>query len=78
MTILPSKCWSIDDGTGFGRTDSCSNPRNILERGMEPNHPELGLDPDVARRVNRVQTPKKNVMTILVWEYSYLIIGIWF
>ena len=31
-------------GTGFGRTYSCSNPRNTLGRGMEPNHPELGLD----------------------------------
>ena len=49
-------------GTGFGRTDSCSNPRNTLGRGMEPNHPELGLDPDVARRVNRVQTPKKKIL----------------
>ena len=46
-------------GTGFGRTDPCLNPRNTLGRGMEPNHPELGLDPDVARRVNQVQTPKK-------------------
>ena len=49
-------------GTGFGRTDSCSNPRNTLGRGMEPNHPELGLDPNVARRVNRVQTPKKKTL----------------
>ena len=46
--------------TGFGRRDPCSNPRNTLGRGMEPNHLELGLDPDVPRRVNRVQTPKKN------------------
>ena len=43
----------------FGRTDPCPNPRNTLGRGMEPNHPELGLDPDVSRRVNRMQTPKK-------------------
>ena len=50
-------------GTGFGRTDSCSNPRNTLGRGMAPNHPELGLDPDVTRRVNRVQTPKKKKIT---------------
>ena len=45
--------------TGFGRTDPCSNLRNTLRRGMKPNHPKLGLDPDVARRVNRMQTQKK-------------------
>ena len=65
-------------GTGFGRTDSCSNPRNTLGRGMEPNHPELGLDSDVARRVNRVQTPKKNkknmasVLSFLLANFSKL------
>ena len=60
MTVLPSKCWPSGDGTGFGKTYPCSNPRNTLGGEMEPNHPELGLDPDVARRVNRVQTFKKN------------------
>ena len=54
-------------GTGFGRTDPCSNPRNTLGREMEPNHPEFGLDPDVARRVNRVQTHKKKYYWPQTW-----------
>ena len=61
-----TKCWPNGDGDWLCRTDPCSNPRNTNRRGMEPNHPELGLDPDVARMMNRVQTPKKTIPVELI------------
>ena len=67
----PSKCWP--DGTGFRRTDPCSNPRNTPGRGMELNHPELRLDPDIARRVNQVQTPKKKNVAYVSYESKFAV-----
>lgn len=31
---------------------------------MKPNHPELGLDSDVAQRMNRVHIPKNKIEKI--------------